>query len=146
MKTISLLLIALLLSPVAGATEFPDAPVAKIKPDRRVFGIGEALLAGSKIADQITTRQLLDRGGWENDPLFGRYPSPARQAGISSLAFLTDSTLFYFTEHSRHSWIRWSGRAYVGLVVANHFELAACNSKLDPASPKVHNCHPLLPF
>ena len=29
------------------------------------------------------TRQLLDRGGWENDPLYGRHPSPTKQAGIT---------------------------------------------------------------
>ena len=41
------------------AQEKPDAP----RPNRRVFIGGVTLLATAKMADAITTRQLLDRGG-----------------------------------------------------------------------------------
>jgi hypothetical protein len=64
----------------------PDPP----KPNKKVFVAGVSLLAAAKTADAITTRQLLDGGGWENDPVFGRYPSPAKQAGIN-LAFFAAS-------------------------------------------------------
>lgn len=85
----------------------PDAP----KPNRKVFLAGVSLHAAAKTADAITTRQLLDRGGWENNPVFGRHPSPAKQAGVNLAFFAGESARFYVTEHNRHAWIRWTGRA-----------------------------------
>ena len=60
-----------------------------------------SLLAAPKTADAITTRQLLDRGGSENNPTFRRYPSPAKQAGIKAGIFAAQSFAFYLTEHNR---------------------------------------------
>lgn len=93
----ALLLAVLTFAIPLSAQEKPDAP----KPNRRVFIAGVDLLAASKAADAITTRQLLDRGGVELNPVFGRYPSPAKQAGINAGIFAAQSTAFYFTERSR---------------------------------------------
>ena len=65
------------------AQSLPDAP--KPKPaikhfNSRVFVGGVSLLAASKTADAITTQQLLDRGGWEGNPLLGRHSNPAKQS------------------------------------------------------------------
>ena len=71
-----------------GASYCPGAATHKIKTpsrfNRRAFVAGVSLLAASKTADATTTRQLLDRGGLENKPLFGRHPSSAKQAGINA--------------------------------------------------------------
>ncbi len=76
------LLVVLLLAVSLHAQE--THKIAKVPQfNRRLFIAGVSLLAASKTADAITTRQLLDRGGWENNPLFGRHPSPAKHAGIN---------------------------------------------------------------
>ena len=142
MKTI---LIALLLLPfTVSAKELPDMPKPHL--DRKVFATGVALLAASKIADQSITRINLNNGAYEADPLFGRHPSVLRQSSVSAAAFLIDAGVFYLTERERHAWVRWAGRAYVGLVSANHLELAACGAGLNPHSTHMQRCHPLLPF
>lgn len=130
--------------------ELPDAPQAKPeapvktthKLNRPVFWLGTAALAGSKSADMWTTRIALDKGRLEGNPVFGPHPSNARLAGISAAFFAADATLFYLTERSQHRWIRWGGRAYIGLVVANHVKLAACSAGSDLHSPP---CRPLAP-
>ena len=100
-------LAGLLFCSPAHAQEKPDAP--KPKHDRKVFIVGTALLAASKTADAITTRQLLDRGGWENNSVFGLHPSPAKQSLINLGFFAAQSGVFYLTEHNRHAWVRWAG-------------------------------------
>lgn len=132
------LLVVLLLAVPLHAQEKPEAP--KPKTDRKVFAVGTALLAASKTADAITTRQLLDRGGWENNPFLGRHPSNGRLAAFASGQFALQSTAFYFTERNRHAWIRWLGRAYVGFAIEEHVRLAACNAGIDPHSGRVQNC------
>src|SRR5437588_527082 len=122
----------------------PDAP--KPKASHFIFGGGVVLLAASKTADAWATRGLLDRGGWENNPVLGRHPSTGRLAGIDAAAFLAQSSLFYATEHNRRSWVRWSGRAYIALQAAGHFYLSSCNSNIDTHSSTRHNCRPILPF
>ena len=104
---------------------------------------GVSLLAAAKTADAITTRQLLNQGGWENDPVFGRHPSPAKQAGISLAFFAGESVLFYLTEHNRHSWVRWTGRAFLAHSVIEHSRAATCNSGIDAHAPQAQNCGPL---
>ena len=94
----------LLLAVPLNAQNLPDAP--KPRPEqhlfsRRVFVAGISLLAAPKTADAITTRQLFDRGGSENNPTFRRYPSPAKQAGIKAGIFAAQSFAFYLTEHNR---------------------------------------------
>ena len=137
-------LVSLLFCSPAHAQDKPDAP--KPKHDRKVFIVGTALLAASKTADAITTRQLLDRGGWENDPIFGRHASPAKQSLINLGIFGAQAGVFYLTEHSRHAWIRWAGRALIGHAILEHSYLAACNTGIDTRSPVIQNCGPLTPF
>jgi len=118
----------------------PDAP----KPNKKIFITGISLLATAKTADAITTRQLLDGGGWENDPVFGRHPSPAKQAGINLAFFAGESALFYVTEHNRHAWIRWTGRAFLAQSIIEHSHAAACNVGINLHAPGPQNCSPLV--
>jgi len=125
--------------------ELPDAPKPKI--NRRIFIVGVSLLAASTAADLKSTRSIIDRGGWENNPLFGRHPSSGTLASRGALIFAGRSTAFYFTERNRHAWVRWAGRAYIGFAIEEHARLAACNSRIiNTHSPNVQNCRPLLPF
>jgi len=133
MKLTTLLFALLVLASAAAAQEMPkpDAP----KPNGKVFWTGVSLLAASKTSDAITTRIALDNGAREKDPIFGPHPSAPKQAAINALFFAGETAFFYATEHNRHAWVRWTGRAYVGLIVVNHVQLAVCNSRT------AHNCH-----
>lgn len=137
-------LVSLLSCSFALAQEKPDAP--KPKHDRKVFIAVTALLAASKTADAITTRQVLDRGGWENNPIFGPHPSPAKQSLINLGIFGAQAGVFALTERNRHGWVRWTGRALLAHVVVEHSRLAACNAGVDTHSPAIQNCRPLTPF
>ena len=106
-------------------------------PSARFFVAGVSLLSSAKTADAITTRRNLDQGGWENNPVFGRHPSPAKQAGINLAVFVAQAGAFYLTEHSRHSWIRWTGRALLATATEEHARLAACNAGINTRSPVV---------
>ena len=106
---------------------------------------GVSLLAAAKTADAITTRRALNQGAWENDPVFGRHPSPAKQAGINLAFFAGESALFYVTERNRHAWVRWTGRALLAHAVIDHSQAAACNAGIDTHGP-ARNCGPLLGF
>ena len=124
----------------------PDAP--KPKPaieqhhfSRRAFIAGISLLAASKTADAITTRQLLDPGGQDSIPCLGRHPSPAKQAGINAGIFAAKSLGFYLTERNRHAWLRWTGRALLAHTVIEHSHLAACNAGIDPSPPVIRHCN-----
>jgi len=127
-------------APGIHAQEKPDAP----KPNKKIFVIGVSLLAASKTADAITTRQLLDRGGWENDPVFGRHPSPVKQAGLNLAFFAGESALFYFTERNHHAWVRWTGRAFLAHSVVEHSYAAACNAGINTHEPVTQHCRPLV--
>ena len=111
-----------------------------------MFIVGTALLAASKTADAITTRRLLDRGGWENNPIFGPYPSPPEQSRINLGIFGAQAGAFYLTQRNRHGWVRWTGRALVAHVIVEDSRLAACNARVDTHSPAIQNCGPLAPF
>ena len=129
------------------AQEKPEVP--KPKTDRKVFFVSVSLLAASKTADAITTRRVLDfpdGRGSELNPLFGPHLSPAGQAGINLGIFAAQSTAFYFTERSRHKWIRWTGRAFLAHEIEEHSRLAACNAGLDIHSPVTQNCGSVTPF
>jgi len=113
-------------------------------PSARFFVAGVSLLPSAKTADAITTRRNLDQGGWENNPVFGRHPSPAKQAGINLAVFVAQAGAFYLTEHSRHSWIR-TGRALLATATEEHARLAACNAGINTRSPVVQSCNPFPP-
>src|SRR5215813_15497511 len=88
--------------------ELPETP--KPKPhafNKRLFLAAEFALAGAKTFDAVETRRALNHGGVESNPVFGNHPSPGRQAAVNALYFVSESALFYATEHSRHRWIRW---------------------------------------
>lgn len=95
-----------------------------------MFVAGISLLAATNVVDAIITRQLLNRGGVELNPVFGLHLSPAKQAGVNAGIFAAQAAAFYLTEHSRHKWIRWTGRALIGLQTEEHARLAACNASL----------------
>ncbi|HEX8882228.1 MAG TPA: hypothetical protein VF749_19435 [Candidatus Acidoferrum sp.] len=59
--------------------------------NRRLLVAGISLLAASKTTAASTTRQLLDRGGRELNPVFGQHPLPATQAGINAEIFAAQS-------------------------------------------------------
>lgn len=126
------------------AQEKPDAP--KPKHDCKVFIAGVSLLAASATADAITTRQLVDRGGWENNPVLGRHPSNARLTGEFVAEFAAQALVFHFTERSHRPWLRWLGRTAIGITIEEHSRLAACNAGVDTRSPVIQNCGPLIPF
>lgn len=107
--------------------ELPEAP--KPKPhafNKRLLIAAEFALAGAKTFDAIETRRALDHGGMEFNPVFGKHPSPGRQAAVNVLYFVSESALFYATEHSRHPWIRWAGRISLGITVQEHIRLGTC--------------------
>lgn len=57
--------------------------------------------------------------------------------------FAAQSFAFYLTERNRHKWLRWTGRALVGLQTEEHARLAACNSQIGSSGP-ARNCSALL--
>lgn len=73
------LLLVMLLAVPLHAQEKPKLEVPRFS--RKVFMACASRLAASKTADAIATRQLLDRGGVELNPVFGRHPSPAKHVG-----------------------------------------------------------------
>lgn len=113
---------------VAHAQQLPDAP----KPNHRIFWIGVAALGASSAVDMTTTARAIDRGGVEYNPLFGTHPSHARLAGVSSAMFAASAASFYVTEHSRHRWIRWGGRAALAFVIEQHVRMAFADPKHGP--------------
>lgn len=136
---ITILSFAILLASFGSAAQnLPEKPEPKF--NKAVFAIGVSLLGASTTADNITTRQLLDRGGWENNPTLGYHPSLPRQIGVGTAIFAGQVAAFDFTEHNRHAWVRWTGRAYLALVIANHVRFAVCNSKINTKAPIAHSC------
>ena len=108
--------------------------------NRRVFFCGLVALGAAKAYDAVTTRSTLERGGWENNPVYGRHPSVGRQAIVNATFFTGESALFYATEHSHRRWMRWTGRIALTFSIEENLRLGACNSKT------FHSCHPLTPF
>ena len=97
---------------------------------------GVSILAASNVADAIITRRNLNQpGGSENNPIFGPHPSPAKQAGINLAVFVAQAGAFYLTEHSRHRWVRWTGRALLASATEEHARLAACNAGINTHAP-----------
>src|SRR6266478_497678 len=109
----------------------PKVAIEGHRFNKRIFFAGIGLLAAAKTADAITTRQLLDRGGWENNPQIGRHPSSIRLAGHAAAMFAAQSAVFYLTERNHHAWVRWTCRVWLGSTITNHAQLAACNAGID---------------
>lgn len=49
--------------------------------------------------------------------------------------FAAQSFAFYVTERNRHKWLRWTGKALVGLQTEEHARLAACNFQIGSSGP-----------
>ena len=111
-----------------GTKTLPEAP----KPhfDRRVFFIGVGALAAARTFDAIETRRVLDRGGSENNPVFGRHPSPTKQGLINAAFFAGESFLFYKTERSNKRYVRWTGRVNLSFTTGEHLRYGACGAAM----------------
>ena len=127
---------------LAQTKNLPENP----KPHHHLLPFEIAVLASSQTFDAISTRKLLNRGGWENNPAFGRHPSPKRQAVINLAEFSAESLLLYKTERSQRWYVRWAGRVYLLAATEEHLRLATCNSAINVQSPVAHNCRSFLPF
>ena len=116
MKYIRIAIFLFICAQTTLAQHYIVAPIPKADPflkrpksfeghrfDRRMFFVEISLLGAAKTADAISTRQLLNRGGGEGNPIFGRNPSSGKQAGINAGFFAAQSTLFYLTEHNRNA-------------------------------------------
>ncbi|PYU48519.1 MAG: hypothetical protein DMG53_06660 [Acidobacteria bacterium] len=116
MKYIRIAIFLFICAQTTLAQHYIVAPIPKADPflkrpksfeghrfDRRMFFVEISLLGAAKTADAISTRQLLNRGGGEGNPIFGRNPSSGKQAGINAGFFIAQSTLFYLTEHNHES-------------------------------------------
>lgn len=114
------------------AKTLPEGP----KPhfNRRVFFIGLSASAAARTFDAIETRRLLDRGGYENNPVFGRHPSPARQGLITAAFFAGESFLFYKTERSNKRYLRWVGRVDLSFATEEHLRYGACGAMMRKCS------------
>jgi hypothetical protein len=69
-------------------------------------------LAGAHTADGITTRGMLNRGGYEAESawIIGRHPSNPAIAGYLGGEFAANAGVLWFTERSKHKWVRITGR------------------------------------
>lgn len=128
----------LLFAGVASAQEKPEAP--KPKTDRKVFIAGVSLLAASKTADAVISGQLPNCGSVEQNPLFGRHPSPAKQAGLNAGIFAGEVVAFHFTERSRKPWLRWLGRVGIGAQIEEHVRAFAHNAGLHTIQTGPQGC------
>ncbi len=110
---------------VASADEIQN-PVPKAAaewhPSRKIFLAGTAALAISSSFDWTTTVGCIQRGCQEDSSRWAIGPHP-NSSGITRFAsawLAMQTTTFYFTERSRHRWVRWAGRAYVTYSVIDH--------------------------
>jgi hypothetical protein len=101
-------------------------PVPKLKaewhPSRKIFFVGTTALAISSSFDWATTVDCIQRGCQEFGSRWaiGPQPSNPRIIRFASACFAMETTTLYFTERSRHRWLRWAGRAYVSYSVIGH--------------------------
>lgn len=148
MRNILASLAILLFSSSSFADGKPEAPVVRVelrRPPKKVFWIGTASLAGAKAFDAFETRRILDSGGWESNPFYGKRPSVGRQVAVNSLSLAGQAVLFHFTEKSKHKVVRWLGRGYVGYAVAEHAYLGACAATME-VHPQTANRSCAKPF
>lgn len=99
---------------------------------KKRFIVQLSALAGSAIADGITTAHVQDRGGFEVNPIYGRHPSSGRLAAIQLGFFTSSGSLLWFGEHSHFRWMRWGSRSYVAGETAFHSFAAVHNTGVCP--------------
>lgn len=120
--------------PIASAPLL-EAPIAKFAGrtgtvarrgrDWWTIGLGAANGIGT-VLDLRSTRGMLDRGGYESNPLYGPRPSNGRLAAIGG-AWLVGQTLLVRETRRAPWWVKWPARLYVGYAVEEHLRLAARN-------------------
>jgi len=129
-------------APILAVVGIIHAPVESPKPNGKVFWLGAAALAAAKTYDAAETQALLDRGGYERNPLYGAHPSPARLGLFMGAMFFGEALLFRMTERSKHKPVRWLGRGYITFTVAEHLRSGACDAGISMQGP-IQNCHAL---
>ena len=135
--------VCMMASAAASRADEIDAPKPKVetKEDarkapgpfhRKLFWAETGVLATSAAWDWTTTAQCQQRGCQESASRWaiGSFPSNRRIAGYGAAWFAGDVAALYFTEKSRHRWLRWLGRTYIGYETENHFALALHNRGL----------------
>lgn len=110
------------------ADELPTAPIPngtvivklnqppRIMRERvadRKFWTMVGILGAAKAADLVTTQRLLNRGGYETDPIYGRHPSSARLAAVTAGYFGAEVVgawlLKRYGRHHRWAQVLWLG-------------------------------------
>ena len=119
----------------AANAEAGQPPKSAIHRSARTYWIGVSLLVAAVAADAVTTERDLQRGNWEWNPLFGHRPSPARLFSEGAALVGGEVLAFRWTDHNRHAWIRWTGRAALSFAVVEHTRMAACNLRIKPTCP-----------
>jgi hypothetical protein len=109
--------------------------------NKKVYFTGIGLLGAARAADSFTARAAVAQRGTFDTSLFGSsvygsHPSVLRQSAVTGAFYAVDALAFYYTEHSRHNWIRLAGRVTVGFLIVDHARSASCNSNLTAAGCK----------
>jgi hypothetical protein len=91
MQTLSAVFLALITAVSCNAQEKPAAKRFTFfsKP---VLGLA-AVQTGTMLADAWSTKKLIHVGGYEMNPLLGRYPSNARLAVVGSVTIISSAFL-----------------------------------------------------
>lgn len=140
-----LLILGIAVAPAFALPSLAQTQPARIlaespKPNGKIFWLGTAALAAAKTYDAVETQALLNRGGAESDPLYGRHPSPARLGLVMGATLFGEALLFRLTERSKYKQVRWLGRGYITFTVAQHLRYGACDAGLNTHGP-ARSCH-----
>jgi len=114
--------------PIASCQELPEAP----KP-KHIEIITDTVLAGSAAFDWYTTSQLqqnpraIERNSaWA----IGTRPDNHKIILFGAAYTVSEMIVLHFTEHSKHKYVRWCGRAYATFAVEEHIRWGIHNSNL----------------
>jgi hypothetical protein len=113
-----------------------DAPIAKPQLTKLVadkkFWVAMGVLAASDAADSVTTRQALDRGAYEYNPLYGTHPSNGRLITVSCAYLVGEVVLAYELKRfsRKHRWARWMWLVEPSWQTVQHVRVASHNEAL----------------
>lgn len=94
-------------------------PVPRPKNATRIWLAETFVLGGLYASDATLTANRATTTPEGHSFFYGRQPSPQRISLQIGGLFALQSLTLHFTEHSRHKWIRWAGRAWFGFSVAD---------------------------
>jgi hypothetical protein len=99
--------------------------------DRKFITI-MAILGTAKTMDAVSTERMLNRGGHENNSMFGRYPSTGRIAGVNAAYFSGEVALAHVLNRygRRHRWARYLWLLEPSFQAAQHIQLAYMNFQI----------------